>query len=167
MSVELPIKLSTAQAHEAAIDDVNRWRGHCIECFARLERGMGEALESIAGASPSSKRIPFTFGDKAKALRSATSPAGPFAKARLLKALHAADELLDQRNRIVHACGRVWIDGAGGWAWIYRFKPVGKAEEMGIFEQKAARQFETQLASTSQSLCAQLHDFSRKLTANK
>ena len=163
MSVELPIELSASQAHEHATDDVNRWRGHCIECFARLERGMGEALELIAGASRSSKRVPLTFGDKAKALRSAISPDGPFANARLLKALQDADALLDQRNRLVHASGKVWIDGAGGWAWAYRFKPAGKAEELGIYEQKAAHQFEVQLARSSQGLCSRLQAFRQKL----
>jgi len=124
---------------------------------------MGEALELIAGASRSSKRVPLTFGDKAKALRSAISPDGPFANARLLKALQDADALLDQRNRLVHASGKVWIDGAGGWAWAYRFKPAGKVEEFGIYEQKAARQFEVQLARSSQGLCSRLQAFRQKL----
>lgn len=167
MSVERPIILSAAQAHEAAIDDVNRWRGRCVECFARLERGMGEALELIAGASSTLKRVPFTFGDKVKALRSAISPAGPFANARLLKALQGADELLDQRNRIVHASGKVWIDAAGNWAWAYRFKPAGRSEDIGNYEQKAAYQFEGQLARSSQALCDRLHAFSQKLAVTK
>ena len=163
MSVELPIEFSVSQAHENATDDVNRWRGHCIECFARLERSMSEALESMAGTSRSSKRVPLTFGDKAKALRSAISPGGPFANARLLNALQDADALLDQRNRIVHASGKVWIDGAGGWAWAYRFKPAGKVEEVGIYEQKAAHRFEVQLARSSQGLCARLQASHQKL----
>jgi hypothetical protein len=152
-----------AQAHEAATDDVNRWRGHCIECFARLERSMGEALELMASVSPSAKRLPLTFGDKVKGLRSAISPAAVFANARLLKALQATDALLEQRNRIVHASGKVWIDSAGNWAWAYRFKPAGKAEDIGLYEQKSAHHFEVQLARLSQGLCARLHAFSQKL----
>jgi hypothetical protein len=163
MSVELPIEFSVSQTHENATDDVNRWRGHCIECFSRLERGMGEALELMAGASRSSKRVPLTFGDKVKALRSAISPAGPFANARLLKALQEADALIDQRNRLVHATGKIWIDGSGGWAWTYRFKPAGKVEELGIYEQKAAHLFEVELARSSQGLCARLQAFRQKL----
>ena len=165
MSVELPVELSASHAHESATEDVNRWRGRCIECFARLERGMGEALELMAGTSQSSRRVPFTFGGKVRALRSAISPDGPFANARLLKALQDADALLDQRNRIVHASGKVWIDGTGGWAWAYRFKPAGRVEEFGIDEQKAAHQFEDQLARSSQGLCSRLQVFRQILTA--
>lgn len=162
MSVEIPIELSAAQAHEAAIDDVNRWRGRCVECFARLERAIADALEATIGASSSSKRVPLTFGDKAKALRAAISPDGPFADARLLKAFHDAEPLLDQRNLLVHACGKVWIDAGGNWAWSYRFKPAGKADHVGLYEQKAAHQFELQLARASQGLCSRLRDFSQK-----
>ena len=167
MSVELPIELSAAQAHEAATDDVNRWRGHCVERFARLERSMGEALVAMANSSQASKRGPLTFGEKAKALGSAISPGGPFANARLLKALQGADALLNQRNLIVHASGKVWIDAAGNWAWAYRFNPAGKAAEIGIYEQKAAHQFEVQLTRSSQALCDRLHAFSQKLAVTK
>jgi hypothetical protein len=167
MSVELSIELSTAQAHEAAIDDVNRWRGHCMECFARLERSMGEALVAMASVSQGSRPVPYTFGGKVKALQEALSPDGPFANSSILKALQDAGALLDQRNRIVHASGKVWIDGAGGWAWTYRFKPAGKVEEFGIYEKKAARQIELQLAKSSQSLCGQLRTFSQKLAVTE
>lgn len=165
MSVELPIELSAAQVHEAATEDVNRWRGHCVECYARLERSMGEALESIAGASPSAKRA-YTFGAKVKALHVALAlPAT--APAHLLKSLQSANDLLDQRNRTVHAIGKVWIDRSGNWAWAYRFKSPGKAEETGIYEQTAAKQFEVELAKTSQRLCSLLRDYSRKLAVTE
>jgi len=167
MSVELPIILSTAQAHEAATDDVNRWRGHCIESFARLERRMGEALELMATVSASSKRLPITFGDKLKALRSAISPPGRFENAGLLKKLQDADALLEQRNLIVHASGKVWIDATGSWAWAYRFSPAGKAEVAGSYEQKAAHHFESQLARSSQALCDRLRTLCQKLAVTK
>lgn len=164
MSIELPIELSASQAHEAAIHDVNRWRGHCVECFARLERSLGEVLTSVPTASSRSKGNLLTFGDKLKELSKAISPAGPLANPRLFKALDGAGEFLSQRNRVVHASGKVWIDGAGKWAWAYRFLPAGKPEEIGVYEQKAAENFEMQLAKTSQSLCDQLQTFRKKLT---
>jgi len=167
MSVELPIELSAKQAHEAAIDDVNRWRGHCVECFARLERAMGDALELMAFTLPSMKRVPFTFGDKVKELRKALVSVGP-ATDRLLKSLQGADGLLDQRNRIVHASGKVWIDASGNWAWTYRFKPSGKTEEeVGLYEKKAALQIEIELAKTSQSLCSQLRTVTQRLAVTE
>jgi hypothetical protein len=166
MSVELPIELSAAQAHVAAMDDVNRWRGHCVECFARLELSMGEALESIASASPSAKRVPFTFGARVKALHAALAPPFP-APTRLLKTLQSANELLDQRNRIVHGIGKIWIDRTGNWAWAYRFNPAGKGEETGTYEQKSAERFEAELAKTSQSLCSQLQAIKKKVVVTE
>lgn len=167
MSIELPIGLSPAQAHERATDDVNRWRGHCLESFARLERSMGEALDLAAAVSPSSKKAPVTFGDKVKALRSAVSSEGEWSNPRLAKALQEAGPLLEQRNRIVHASGKVWIDAVGNWAWSYRFKPAGKADDVGLYEQKAAHQFEVQLARVSQGLCSRLRVFGQKLSEAK
>ena len=47
MTIHDPIVSDLANDHRRAIDEVNSWRGHCIDCFARIELAVVEALDAL------------------------------------------------------------------------------------------------------------------------
>jgi hypothetical protein len=148
MSIELPIVSTIEAAHCNAIDEVNRWRGHCIELFARIEKTLIEALEKN-GAAATPALLP----------RIAAVSALPGVKPKLNAKLEKLRGLAEDRNLIVHSTSTVWIDGNGGWLWAFTFTPAGKAKVSTIshWDRDRAQAFEKQLSSVEQSLRAQLN----------
>lgn len=166
MSVELPISPSLDEAHGAALDDVNRWRGHCVELYARIERAIGETLLSVAESKQPAKRPPEMFGPRLKALRALVGPDGEHRNSDLFKRLAAVEDELGFRNFIVHASGSVWIDAKNNWLWSYRFDPGGKGEDVtGHIDRSEAGDLEKRLASAAKSLGARLANFRNGLKA--
>lgn len=158
----MPIELTVKQAHHGAWNEVNRWRGHCIERFARIEQSAGRALGAMGGS-----KVPHTFGDKIKALASAMGPDSPRAHSRIAKTLADAVDVFEQRNRLVHSTGRVLLDSHGHWVWQYQFQPSGKPEVTGFFNEKEALEMEQRLHRMSQSLCALLEGLTVKIDSVK
>ena len=167
MTVHLPIERSLNDAHVGAIDEVNRWRGHCVECYARLEYEVVGTLSAMAAKPCSNISVPHNFGEKVKKLRAAVGPDGLFKRPKLANALDSFTNHLNRRNMLVHATGKVWTDGKGEWLWLYRFQPSGKGRpvEEGHFEQGEALAIEKSLARESQSLGGQLRALREKLKA--
>ena len=167
MTALLPIERSTNEAHGAAIDEVNRWRGHCVERYARLEHEITGALSAMASMPGSKASVPHNFGEKVKRVRAAIERGEPLAQPKLAKALDGFADHLSRRNMLVHATGKVWIDSKGDWLWRYRFQPAGKGrpEEIGCFEQDEALAIEKALARDGQSLGDQLRALRQKLEA--
>ena len=167
MTVQLPIESALKDTHLAAIDAVNRWRGHCVERYARLEHEVTTTLSAMAAAPGSTVRVPHNFREKVKSLRAAITADGSFANPKLAKALDSFEDHLTRRNMLVHASGKVWIDGKGEWLWRYQFQPSGKGKtvEVGCFEEQEARAIEEALARESQSLGGQLRALRQKLEA--
>lgn len=150
-------------AHSAAIDDVNRWRGHCIECFARIDEAAAKALEAMASDKPDANiKTPHLFGQRIAALRMALEGKPVAAKAGpILKALDQLRPILDQRNTIVHATGSVWIDAKGRWLWRYCVTPSGRnrTQENGTIDRDEALAMEKQLGPFGRSFCDRLRHF--------
>lgn len=103
------------------------------------------------------------FGDKLKKLAAALEPSGSNPHPKVAKAIYEAKDLFEQRNRMVHATGRILIDRKGEWVWQYRFQPSGKAETTGCVDEKVAKTFEEQLTRRTQSICSQLDAITAKL----
>lgn len=167
MTVHRPIERATSDMHSAAIDAVNRWRGHCVERYARLEYEVTATLSAMAATPDFTVSVPHNFGEKVKKLRAAVEAGGSFEHSRLAKALDGFADHLRRRNLLVHATGKVWTDGKGDWLWRYRFQPSGKCreEEVGCFEREEATEIEMTLARDSKSLGDQLRALRGKLEA--
>ena len=163
MTIEPPPLLSLARAHDRARDDVNRWRGHCVDLFSRIERAMADVLARMALAGGGGIKGPQTFGARVAALAAKVAREGDFPNPALVKSIDAARPLLDQRNRIIHATGTISVERNGEWLWNYRFRPSGKAEDSGFYECQEAKAFERDLQRTTQSLCAKLDNLAKKL----
>jgi hypothetical protein len=156
MTALLPIDAVPTDLHRQATDDVNRWRGRCVECFARIEQAVDEAVAAIeaSGREKSVRRVPM-FGARIDMLRDAlkTQSFAPLGK-KVLKALEEIEPYLKRRNALVHGVGRVWIDGRANWLWTYEFSPAGKAPkaERDMFDQIAGEKLESELSKQARSL---------------
>jgi hypothetical protein len=169
MNLETSIDRPLKAAHRDATDDANRWRGHCIDCFARIEKAVAETLRTLSKSERhgASVKEPSLFGRRIEALRLAISPGGPFqAEGRDVgKALAKLAPWLEQRNNIVHGVGTVWISGSGDWLWRYCYigNTKNNRSEMGMIDRNLAEEMEAELSGGAQSLCAHLRNFAGKL----
>jgi hypothetical protein len=154
MTVQLPIERTLSDVHREATDDVNRWRGHCIESYARLEHAVTITLSTMAAIPEANLSVPHNFGDKINKLREAVELGQRFENSRLAKSLDCFAEHLGRRNMLVHSTGKVTIDAKGRWVWGYTFLSSGKAGsvENGSFEQDEALKIGKSLASDVQRL---------------
>lgn len=167
MSAELPIVLTLEQAHHAAIKDVSRWRGHCIESFARLERGMTLTLQAFPTGECG--KAATVFGERLKRLAAAVAQDGSHPHARIRKALADMDEQLERRNLMVHATGSIYVNRQGRWLWRYSCLPTkaGAEEQCGAITQAEGERIERDLATSVQSLCEQLRSCREELQKNE
>jgi hypothetical protein len=165
-----PIIAELRNAHREATDDFNRWRGRCVDCFARIEEAIKATLSAMASATErgESVRIPPLFGQRVEALQKAIDSAGPFAQEgkSVRKALLEIERWLANRNLLVHGVGSIWINASGEWLWSYRFASNGKAlvRETGVIDQDIGRAMEKALASGTRSLCDHLGNLATKLS---
>ena len=147
MSAELPISPSIKDAQRDAINDINRWRGHCIELFARADHVVGTAL-----ARNEIARVPGSLAGRVDALKLVCK------SARLSRTLDEFRDMIEHRNVLAHAVSAVWVKDAGNWLWSYRFTPAGKgnAEQRGYWCSDEAEDFEEKLRRTVQRLTSLL-----------
>lgn len=169
MNVETSIDRPLKAAHRDAIDDVNRWRGHCMDCFARIDESVAETLRALAKSERqgTSVKTPLLFGLRIEALRKAISPSGSFHTEgrEVSKALTKLESFLAQRNTLVHGVGTIWINASGDWLWRYRYVANSKncpAEE-GAIDRESAESMEIALASGTRSFCDRLRNLAAKL----
>ncbi|WP_338501718.1 hypothetical protein V6R86_02325 [Sphingomonas kaistensis] len=156
MSVELQLSLALPDAHKRAIDELNRWRGHCIEAFARLEEAATQTID--CHPLPAGMKRPSVFGERIRVLKALLAEQSD-KRAHGLKAdLDKMEDDLAWRNRIVHAAGSVYIDRKGTWLWAYRFQPskAGAPLDRGMLDQKEGQAIETRLSSMVRSLTTRL-----------
>jgi len=168
MSTDSPAPASLCDAHRAAIDEVNCWRGKCVDHFARIEACMTKAVAAmIAHPDGSALKRPTLFGAHVAALKNAVAVDGPFALAGtdLRTALAQCETAFATRNIVIHATGRVLIDERGAWLWLYRFQPTGlkKPCEEGFLTRDQAQSLEKHLRSSRDRLKSRLEQFTAHL----
>jgi len=164
MTVHVPIESLSTDAYSAALAAVNRWRGHCVERYARVEYEITRTLSAMAAVPDSNVSVPHNLREKVTKLRAAVDSSGLFKRPKITKALDDFEVHLTRRNMLVHATGKVWIDAKGDWLWRYRFQSgKGSPLEIGCFEQNEAHKIEKSLAQDSQSLGDQLRALRTKL----
>lgn len=120
------IELTFDQALHAAIADVNRWRGHCLELHARLERAINAALRHWQPTCS----MPQKFSDRLRALQSLTGAGGPYANEGLAELISQLQELRSEwRDRLAHATSTVHLDEERRWVWHYSMPRSGRDNE--------------------------------------
>ena len=166
MTFHVPID-TQGRDHKHATDEVNRWRGHCIDCFARIELAMVVSLEELiaSGRMTSLKRTTL-FGLRVEMLRKALLD-DTFGKKAVppRKALEALRPVLVRRNALVHGVGKIWIGHGGEWLWQYRFidNASGQTGTTGEITSLEANEIERILTSNYRRLGDTLQNLVRSL----
>jgi len=168
VTVEQPISPALADAHRAAVDDANRWRGYCVDKFARAEARMRQAIEAmLVHPDGAGLKRPSMFGQHVAELSKSVAASGPFAKSgsKVWDALVKCESGFALRNVITHAVSTIWIDRQGRWLWHYHFQPTGKEKpvESGSLTQEDAELLRCDLAASVRRLDDHLQSFIKGL----
>jgi phage baseplate assembly protein W len=168
VTVEQPISPALADAHRAAVDDANRWRGYCVDKFARAEARMRQAIEAmLVHPDGAGLKRPSMFGQHVAELSKAVAEEGPFAKSgsKVRDALVRCESGFALRNVVTHAVGTIWVDGQRRWLWHYHFQPTGKGKpiESGSLTQDDAELVRRNLAASVRRLDDHLQIFIKGL----
>ena len=113
MTNATPVKSQIDEALDKAVNEANRWRGRCINLFARGEQCI---MNALANALPDDAPIPMLISQKIKRL-AALCESDP----EQLALLDAFAALLPTRNALTHGSGRVFIDRSG-WLLLLTFQ---------------------------------------------
>jgi len=157
MTAQEPISKSLHDAHCAALNEVNRWRGSCVDKYSRAEAALRKAIKVIlAHSDGAALKQPSLFGQHVEVMTAAIAADGPFGQSgsKARDALASCSEGFALRNIITHAVGTVWLDRREKWLWRYEFQPSGKGKALviGSLKQKDALKVEQDLRSSVHSL---------------
>ena len=166
--IEQAISPTLSDAHRAAVDDANRWRGYCMDKYTRAEARMREAIEiMLVHPDGTSIKRPSMFGQHVAVLAAAVAVDGVFAKpgSKVRDALVRCGNGFQWRNIVSHAVSDVWIDRQGRWLWHYKFQPAGKDKPItsGTLTRDEASGLQRDLKSSIDRLDDHLQDFIRTL----
>jgi hypothetical protein len=106
MNAPFDLSLPLKEAHRQAIDEANRWRGRCVNLFARGELVIGEALLAETNAKP----LPMLLSQRITKLVALID-----GQPKKRRALESFELQIGDRNAIVHGSGKVFVDGNGQW----------------------------------------------------
>ena len=135
-----------SEAHRAATERANAWRGRCVNQFARGELIVGEALL----AQSAIKTLPMLLSQRIARLSSLVKDAP-----KKVDALEAFSGLSDLRNAIVHGSGTIFIDGEGNWLITLRAAGRSGLDQASISQDQADERL-VEVRQTVDRLCSAL-----------
>jgi hypothetical protein len=154
--------------HDLAAGEINGWRGHCLDVFAKAERAIASTLE-VANAQDCSITLRHLAGhrlaDLAKLAMSRSATNDKQCKV-LLEALDAWLAVESKRAFLAHGVATVLIDRLGSWHVQLDFtKYQGKGLERlrWTCSKEEATQFEEELQAEFKRLSTHLGQFRKNL----
>ena len=154
-------------AHRDAVDDLNRWRGRCIDNYARIEQASIRAVKAFIDHKLLTRKDDQPmFGARLKAVETALNDPRLVKSGKSCRdALDALRAVLDRRNILVHSTGQIWIDKQGDWLWSYHFvcNAKGNPQEDGTIDHEQAEDIERTLVAKSRSFSDLLDNLVGKL----
>ncbi|RST29990.1 hypothetical protein HMF7854_03470 [Sphingomonas ginkgonis] len=158
------ISIMPQEQHRQATDEINCWRGHCLDWFARVEQASFEVMEAMVAKNLQTHN-PATFGARLAALEEALADHPSAVAKKCLAALLDLRAPLKLRNAIVHSTGSIWFDQKGRWLWRYRFRSAATRHsvETGAIDQADARELLKTLSGSGRSLCDRLANLTASL----
>lgn len=107
---------------DVAEAELDRWRGACVQIFARSEAATTETLLVLAEQAATKVRLPQMVGQRYETLDAAVAVGGAPAvgAARLKSALDAFRAHDDLRTILCHGTAQVAIDRHGEWVAVLR-----------------------------------------------
>ncbi len=134
-----------------------------------MEMAVGKLFDAMAASGRKMPTVPATFSQRIAGLIKLTAEGATFADAgaKLRQTLQDIQPLIDQRNRIVHATSKIWIDPRGDWLWQFWFRPSRKGAAVvdGCITKADALILEKTLGDESKRLVSLAGNYAKKLRA--
>jgi hypothetical protein len=159
-----------AKPHDMAAGQINSWRGHCLDLFAKAERAIASALEAACDKNPS-LTIKHLAGHRLADLARIVTDTGTANEKRskaLLDALAAWQCVDAKRAFLAHGVSTVLLDRHGAWHVqldFTRYQSKRRDRERWSLSELEAAQFEDDLEQKFKLLSTQLGQFRKGLTA--
>jgi len=167
MTAHQLIESDLVAEHRRATAEVNRWRGRCVDCFARIELSVIETLDvMIASKRIAALKRTSMFKQHIDMMNLALRDKAFGKHVRLSqKTLADLAPALSRRNALVHGVGQVWIGRSGMWLWHYHFRTnaTGQPEDAGAIDSIEAAKMEQMLSSNCRRLGDTLQNLVRDL----
>lgn len=154
---------------DAAREQVNAWRGRCLEAFARAEEAVTEALLVMAETERGNAiRLQHLVGQRFDELTTALAEGGAFAgeSKAATGALATFRQHDDLRAFLCHGVAKVTLDKHGRWTVVMRvlaLRTRKAARTHRAVEQDEAAQLADQLAKASQKVRSHLKHLRAKV----
>ena len=148
MSVHTSFPSTFRQAHERAVEDVNRWRGHCMELHARYEQAVKDSLLPRLDG----EQMPQTFERCVKSLATLLKKAASPASNKIVDALTELQKLREWRDRLAHATSMVHLDTNREWIWHWSLPGSNGDQFEGSLRQAEALKTEKELSAQVKKL---------------
>lgn len=170
MNAETNISQLPPEPFDLARDNVNAWRGRCLDAFARAEEAVTETLLRLAeNDRGKSLRLLHLVGQRFDELSIALSENGPFSGE--CKGAYEALQIFRQHNQLrvllCHGVGKITLDKRGRWTVIMRIlalrqRKATRSEQ--VLHEDEAEQLADELAKASKRLCSQLGQLRSKVS---
>jgi hypothetical protein len=122
-AIAVELAKPVADPHDAARRQVERWRGSCLDFYARGEKVVGQCLLALKNSAnaPTGLKLPHLAGQRILALQSQLGAVGLSAKANTaVESAFAEWQLLDDaRAYLAHGVVTVTLDQRGDWFAIF------------------------------------------------
>lgn len=152
------------------VQDVNAWRGACLQCFSAAEVGVTETLLllSTVAEKGANVRLRHLNGQRLEDLATVLGPEGCFAiegKAafKALVAFRAHDAL---RTYLAHGVAKIAVERSGKWILVFRLVSIRARQSdrtMLLIEEAEGLVMLADIRRKSQQLCSALGNLRRQL----
>lgn len=145
------------------IQDVNAWRGACLQCFSTAEAGVTETLLTLNGVSErgASVKLRHLIGQRFDDLAAVLGPGGTFAgegkaASKVLEAFRAHEAL---RTYLAHGVAKISVERSGKWVLVFRQVSIRAKQSdrtMLLVEEADGVEMLVDIRRKSQQLCSVL-----------
>lgn len=173
MNMQVAIPSATHDFPWAQVtSEVNAWRGACLQCFARAEAAVTEALLFLSGVGQRGTAVQLRHltGQRLEDIAQAIGPGGPFATEggaahEALASLRTFEAL---RANLAHDVARIALERNGTWVVVLRHLEIrsrtARRSTMAV-EQAEAGEILADLKRKTQQLDTALTNLRRAIGA--
>lgn len=160
-AIELPASI------DAATNEIDLWRGRCLNCFARTEAAVGETLEfAVRQGKPAKLR--HLRGQQLADLGDLAGEIGgtPKQKATFQKLFENWQSLYKKRAMLAHGCATASLDRSGEWVAVFdlvEYRGQKSDEKRWAIRQREAETFQENLSKGFAEFSSQLGQLRKRI----
>lgn len=165
---DLSIRNDSDTPWAVAANEINAWRGSCLQCFAQVEAAVTETLLCLSADTErgSAIRLRHLVGQKLDDLAVAIGAEGPFGVVGKAASVALAEFRVHEELRVHlgHDVAKVAIERSGKWLVVLRHLSIRARQSQRstlVLEESDAMQVQAELKRKAQKLCAVLGNLRR------